>query len=43
MVQAFHADVKEGWSIFIGGWFTLKFLMGEGFPPHHPHSSTGYR
>ena len=27
-VQAFHADVKEGWSLFIGEWFTLKYVMG---------------
>ena len=29
-MQAFHADVKEGWSLFIGEWFTLKCFMGDG-------------
>ena len=30
LVQAFCADVREGWSLFIGEWFTLKCFMGDG-------------
>ena len=29
-MQAFHADVKEEWSLFMGEWFTLKYVMGYG-------------
>ena len=28
IVQAFYADIKQGWLLFIGEWFTLKCLMG---------------
>ena len=43
VVQAFQADVKEEWSLFIGEWFTLKCFMGDvivvrgdGTSPHSP-------
>ena len=26
-MQAFHADMKAGWSLFIGEWLTLKCFM----------------
>ena len=29
MVQAFHADVNEGWSLIIREWSTLKCFIGE--------------
>ena len=28
MVKAFHADLAEGWPLFMGEWFTLKCFMG---------------
>ena len=28
IAQAFHADVKDGQSLFIGEWFMLKCFMG---------------
>ena len=30
-MQAFHADVKQKWSSFIGKWFMLKCFMGGWF------------
>ena len=39
-MQAFHADVKKGWSLLVGEWFTLKcfkggwcFFRGMTYPP----------
>ena len=29
-MQAFHADVREEWSFFLGEWFTLKCFLGDG-------------
>ena len=34
MKKAFHTEVKEGWSLFIGGLFTPKFFMGKWFTPN---------
>ena len=33
MVQAFHADVREGWSSFIGEWFTPGLRTRSIFNP----------
>ena len=38
MVQAFHVDVQQGWSLFIGEWLTRNVLWGMASP--HPSSST---
>ena len=36
---AFHADVKEEWSLFIGKWFMLKcFMEGWWYFPGGWHS-----
>ena len=44
-MQAFHADVKEGWSLFTEEWLALKCFMrgwrcfsGDDILPH-PHST----
>ena len=44
-----HTDVKDGWPLFIGGWFALNFFYRDGvgfrrdgIPASSHNSSTGY-
>ena len=40
--KVFHAEVKKGWSLFIGGWFTPKFFMGGWHSPSTRALVLGY-